>query len=145
MKLTEVPPASFLAKMSAHDRRTLFPGVAGMTIAEARAVAVATSEKELQRQIEQLLLRHDILPTRQRMDRKSNIATGMPDISFSVHGRAVYWEVKMPGEKPAPEQISAITRLSCNPMNAHVRVITSYVEAFIDLQYLLTHPINAQL
>lgn len=133
-----VPPSSFLEKLSPEDRRKFFPGVAGMTAEEARNVAIAKCETELQRQLEQMLLRHGIQPTRQRMDRKSNIAVGMPDISFSVHGRAVYWEVKMPGKAPDDEQVAMIAKLSAPPMSAHVRVVTSYMEAFHDLQSLLT-------
>lgn len=139
----KVPPSYFLEKLSPEDRRRHFPGVAGMTVDEVRKVAIATSETELQRQLEQMLLRHGIQPTRQRMDRKSNIAVGMPDISFSVHGRAVYWEVKMPGRDPDPDQVAMIAKLSAAPMSAHVRVVTSYMEAFTDLQSLLkSQPTN---
>ena len=133
----KVPPSSFLEKLSPADRRRHFPGVAGMTVEEVRNMAIAKSETELQRQLEQMLLRHGIQPTRQRMDRKSNIAVGMPDISFSVHGRAVYWEVKMPGNKLDPDQITMIAKLSSPPMSAHVRMVTTYMEAFQDLQSLL--------
>lgn len=131
------PPSWFLEKMSPEDRRRMFPGTAGMTAAEARGVAVAKSEKELQRQIEQMLRRHGIEPTRQRMDKASNIAIGLPDFSFSVHGRAVYWEVKMPGEKPRPEQAAMLEKLAAPPMSATVAVITSYVQAFEALTAML--------
>jgi hypothetical protein len=140
---SKVPPAWFLEKMSEKDRRAMFPGAAGMTPAEAAAVPIAKSEKELQRQIEQMLLRHGIQPTRQRMDKASNIAVGMPDISFSCQGRAVYWEVKMPGEKPTPEQTATMAKLAAPPNCAIVRVVTTYEQAFSELTQLLNmEPVN---
>lgn len=133
-------PNHVLEKLSPEDRQRFFPGAAGMTAKEAAQVPVAKEEKQLQSQIEQMLRRHGIEPTRQRMDRKSNIAEGMPDISFSVGGRAVYWEVKMPGRKPDPEQVKKIAILTAPPNSAIVRVITSYVQAFQELNVLLSAP-----
>ena len=136
-KTSMIYPDSFLSKIPADQRRQLFPGTAGMTRHEAIAASIARDEKELQRQIEQLLLRHGIRVTRQRMDRKSNIAVGNPDISFSCRGRAIYWEIKMPGRRPDPDQIRAMAELSSPPNSAIVRVITSYIDAYDELQRLL--------
>ena len=136
----KVPPAHFLEKMSEADRRKYFPGAAGLTPDECHHVAVAKSEKELQGQLEGLLRRNLILPTRQRMDRHSNIAVGMPDIWFAVHGRACFWEVKMPGEKPNADQFKMIIALQKPPMSAHVRVIRSYQEGIDDIRFLLSLP-----
>lgn len=126
--------------MSEADRRKHFPGAAGLTPAECARVAIAKCEKELQGQLEGLLRRNHIIPVRQRMDRHSNIAIGMPDISFSCHGRAVFWEVKMPGKNPDDAQVAMILALTRPPMSAHVRVIRSYREAFEDLAALLSTP-----
>lgn len=70
-----------------------------------KEVAAPKSEKHLQDQIEGLLRRNGYFPIRQRMDRKSNVALGCPDILFaSKRGIAIAWEVKLPGQRPRPEQ-----------------------------------------
>jgi len=126
--------------MSEADRRKYFPGTAGLTALECQQVAVAKNEKELQGQLEGLLRRNLIIPVRQRMDVRSNIAIGMPDIMFACRSRACFWEVKMPGEIPNPDQVKMIAALQKVPMSAHVRVIRTYGEALADLQFLLSLP-----
>jgi hypothetical protein len=93
----------------------------------AAAPALAQSEKHLQEQIEGLLRRSGYFPIRQRMDRKSNIVIGCPDILFASRaGRAMAWEVKMPGQKPRPEQEQAMAAMAHAGWS--VAVITSYDE-----------------
>ncbi len=109
---TTVLPDRFLTKMSATDRAKL--GTAGMTAAEGQQIAIAKTERELQNQITAMLRRNGIWPIVQRMDRRSNIAIGSPDIVFAVKGRPVAWECKLPGKKPTAEQEDAMRIMSAN-------------------------------
>ncbi len=93
-------------------------------------------EKELQNQLYALLYRRGHRPRMQRMDRRSNIALGMPDISFEVGSRSIFWEVKLPGKNPTDEQSKMISELEAHPNCAHVRVIRSYKDGIEDLQRL---------
>jgi len=118
--------------LSDKDRKAL----SVKTREEAGQIETARSEKVLQQQIESLLHRRGYRPIRQRMDRKSNVAVGMPDIQFSCFGRAVYWEIKLPGRNPDPAQKEQIAALLTAPNSAEVRVICSYQEAFNHMQEL---------
>jgi hypothetical protein len=90
--------------------------------------AAPRDEKHLQGQIEGLLKRNGYYPIRQRMDRKSNVAVGTPDILFAARdGRATAWEVKLPGNKPRPEQEQAMREM--NEGHWKVAVVTSYAQA----------------
>lgn len=131
--MNPVLPNHILKLMSPEDRAKL--GRAGMTADEALAVCVARSEKQLQQQLEAMLTRYGIVPIRQRMDRKSNVALGLPDMFFSVHGNPVAWEVKMPGKSPRPEQEAMMASLEYNGWN--VRVIHSYDEGLKHLRELM--------
>ena len=91
-------------------------------------------EKELQNQLYSLLYRRGHRPRMQRMDRRSNIALGMPDISFEVGGQSVHWEVKLPGKNPDPHQVRILEELSASPNNAIVRVIRSLREGLDHLR-----------
>ena len=64
----------------------------------------AQTEKQLQEQIVGFLRRQGKWVIRQRMDRKSNIALGTPDILCVHNGIPFAWEVKLPGRNPTPEQ-----------------------------------------
>jgi len=95
-----------------------------------RALANADApkrEKDLQNQIEALLRRENIVPIRQRMDRRSNLEVGVPDILFSHRGRSIAWEVKLPGQKPQPEQVAMHERMRANGWR--IAVVRSYAEA----------------
>jgi hypothetical protein len=101
-----------------------------------RKIGEAKNEKALQNQLYSLLYRRGHRPRMQRMDRKSNIAIGMPDICFEIGGKSCHWEVKMPGEDPRPEQAKVMAELEGPPNFAHVRVIRSYREGLEDLAAL---------
>jgi len=103
-------------------------GKAGRTWGESQEIAVAKNEKMLQGQLYALLYRRGHRPRIQRMDRKSNIAIGMPDIAFEIRGQSVHWEVKMPGKNPTPEQYKCHAELRADPNNAVVKIIRSYRE-----------------
>lgn len=127
-------PNHILERMNPKDRQK---GIAGITTAECAEVAEARSEKHLQQQLYALLYRRGHRPRMQRMDRKSNIAVGMPDIAFEVYGRSVLWEVKMPGKNPDQEQERCHAELSAEPNCAIVRVIHSYREGLDHIQELV--------
>ncbi len=127
-------PEAFLSKLSKAQRKPL--GKAGRTASECQDVQVAKSERELQNQIESLLRRRGYLPARQRMDRKSNLAKGMPDFFFSVNGCAVYWEVKFGKGSTSPEQDSMLLQLTQYPNKAFATLIFTYQHALDCLKSL---------
>lgn len=123
--MSPILPDSTLTKMSEKDRASL--GKAGMTKAEAGAAFIAKNEAQLQTLIQTMLQRNGVYVVRQRMDKKSNVKIGCPDMLFSVNGQPVAWEVKMPGKKPRPEQVDA---LECMARNGWLTaVVTSYDQA----------------
>lgn len=102
-------------------------GTAGMTAEEAEAAFVAKNEADLQTLIQTMLQRNGVYVVRQRMDKKSNVKVGCPDLLFSVNGQPVAWEVKMPRKKARPEQVDALT---CMARNGWLTaVVTSYDQA----------------
>lgn len=131
---TKYLPENILSKISKKDRAPL--GKAGRTAAECQEVQVARSEKELQNQIEALLRRRGYIPARQRMDKRSNLAKGMPDFFFSVNGCAVYWEVKFGKGSTSPEQDSMILKLTEHPNKAFATLIFDYQHALDCLRNL---------
>lgn len=128
-------PDRVLRCMSPVDRAKL--GKGGLLAAEFQKIAEAKSEKQLQQQLEALLRRNDVVCIRQRMDRKSNTAEGLPDILFAVGGKAIAWEVKMPGKNPTAEQLKQHAAMTRNGWE--VRIIPSYDEGLHHLQELLHH------
>lgn len=109
--------------------------MAGRFDAAMGQIAQAKTEKQLQGQLEGLLRRRGVLmPIRQRMDRKSNVAIGVPDILFSIDGRAVAWEVKLPGQNPRPEQEKAHAEMRADGWR--VDVVRSYDEGIAILDTL---------
>lgn len=113
----------------------------------AEKMAEPKRERDLQNQLYALLYRRGHRPRMQRMDRKSNLAIGMPDICFEFYGRSVHWEVKMPGKDPEPEQIAVMQALEREPNFAAVRVIRSYREGLDHLTELaasLSQPLSPE-
>lgn len=123
--MSTVLPNRILERMRPEDRKKL--GRAGQTAAEGEAAFVAKTEAQLQAQIQAMLQRNGVFVIRQRTDRRSNVAIGCPDMLFSIGGRAIAWEVKMPGKNPRPEQIEAMTAMRTNGWS--VAVVRSYAEA----------------
>lgn len=103
--------------------------MSGIFDSAAEKVAEAKSEKQLQGQLEGLLRRRGVkFPIRPRTDRKSTINEGAPDIMFSLPGvGSVAWEVKMPGQKPRPEQLRAHDLMREDGWRVYV--VTSYAQA----------------
>lgn len=134
--------ANIASRLSPQDRKSA--GV--LTAHESKAVGEAKSEKQLQNQLYALLCRRGHKPRMQRMDRKSNIALGMPDIAFEFYGASVLWEVKMPGKNPEPHQERVHAELRAEPNCAIVRVIRSYAEGLhhIEEMTMARKPVKEQ-
>jgi len=122
----KVVPANILKCMGYKDRKSL--GKAGLTPDECAEIAGAKSEMELQGQLYSLLYRRGHRPRMQPTRKRSQIAPGMPDIAFEIHGLSVHWEVKLPGKNPTPQQYKCHRELEAAPNGAIVRVIRSYRE-----------------
>jgi len=125
MRIPGVLPEHILKRMPASERARL--GKAGLLAGECREIAIAKNEKQLQEQIEGMLRREGIWPIRQRMDRKSNVAVGTPDILFVVENVPMAWEVKMLGRNPTAEQVEAMRQMTSNGWRCSV--VRSYDEA----------------
>lgn len=85
------------------------------------------SEKELQEQITGFLERNGTVVIRSRMDKKTSINVGTPDLLFSIRSRAVGFEVKLPGQKPTEQQRNMMQRMTENGWIC--RVVESYPQA----------------
>lgn len=93
------------------------------------------SEKQLQEQITGFLTRNNTIVIRSRTDTKTSNNVGTPDLIFAVQGRAVAFEVKMPGKKPAKEQREMMLQMTGNGWACFI--IHSYDEAVEIFQKLL--------
>lgn len=114
------------------------------------AKGVATSEKQLQRQIVSLLQLKGIQVNVSRMDKRKTDAVGWPDITFAIESQrelltipgkivsdgtvACAWEVKMPQGKLTPGQEKLATALSRPPNLWRHRVIRSVDQAISELK-----------
>jgi hypothetical protein len=72
------------------------------------------TEKILQEQIVGFLERNNVVVIRSRMDRKTSTNVGTPDLLFSLNGKAIAFEVKLPGHKPTKEQTDMMQRMTRN-------------------------------
>lgn len=125
-------PESIRKLMSPADRAPL--GKAAMTNDEAQAKMDGKREKDLQENIAALLRIRGIAFFRQRMDRKTTGTVGWPDFTFAINGKAVAFEVKLPGEQPTPEQNACILAMDRNGW--HVVVVHSEQQAIEQLEAL---------
>lgn len=110
MGFTGPLPEKFRRRMQKEDRTT--PET--RTNDDAREKNEAKSEKALQALIMSYLRGKEIEPGCQRMDRKSNMALGWPDIVFAFHGVPVALEVKVGANKQTPEQVALQSRLEAD-------------------------------
>jgi hypothetical protein len=105
-------PPNILKRMRPEDRPA---GVAGMLPEEIQDKVCAKAEKELQNKIMGWLEIQGIFAGRQRMDKKSNIRIGYPDIWFcwkaggETHPMAI--ECKIASHKQTAEQVEAEQRM----------------------------------
>ena len=84
-------------------------------------------KKTLQQQIVDHLERNGIIVIKSRTDKKTTTAVGIPDLLFAVKGRAIAFEVKLPGKNPTEEQADMMRLMSRNGWLC--LVIHSYDEA----------------
>jgi hypothetical protein len=77
----------------------------GWTSAQAVAKSVLKREKEIQRDIANFLKQEKKLFINPPMNKRSTLPSGWPDFTFSVNGRFVGVEVKIPGAVPDPHQL----------------------------------------
>ena len=97
-------PAKLRAQVDPDMPQALLPGVTP----EAREKAVAKNEREIQRDIANLLRQRGIWHVQSRMDRKTSNTVGTPDFLFPHRSRWVAWEVKCPwSPRLRPEQAEA--------------------------------------
>jgi hypothetical protein len=108
------------------------------TFADAAVRAVARSEKELQRQIVNLLKLKGIEVNVSRMDKRKTDRVGWPDLTFSITGdlrgwewgsESCAWEVKLPGENLTAEQEAMREKLTTSPNGWDYCIIHSVDEA----------------
>lgn len=156
MKLPTILPDAFLRCIEPSERKKI--AVGQLTAEEALSKAEIRNEKELQRNLVNLLRLHNIEPIVSRMDRKTSNNLGTPDILFSIahwievdancqkcgHEQylgelavvAVAYEVKFGNGKLSPEQEKMFIRLSSPPNNWRCKVIRSVDEMIADLKEL---------
>lgn len=118
-------PEHILRRMPEAERRRF--GKAGQTMPEVVAKNGDKLEKEIQERIAQYLQLHNVRFNRSRMDRKTTCVKGWPDFTFVVNGRACFFEVKRPGQKPDPDQSKVLSDLIA--AGAFVRIVHSVQEA----------------
>lgn len=124
--MSTVLPNHILKLMPENERKKL--GKAGMTAAECREIAVAKCERELQKQLVNLLRLNGVrFVINQRFGVKTTAPKGTPDILFSIKGLACAWEVKMPGEKPSADQVKAMEEMSSDGWRC--AIVTTYDQA----------------
>lgn len=105
-------PEHIRQKMNPEDRQIV--GKAARTNEEAAALQEAKSEKELQNLIVNYLRLRNIVVGRQRMDRKSNLIIGYPDIWFAFNSVPIAFEVKLPGKSLTSEQLMMLENMLQN-------------------------------
>lgn len=93
-----------------------------------RRLRLKTPERGVQDEIDLFLRYKEIVFIRPRMDKKTTIKKGWPDFTFALRGRAVAIEVKVPGEKPTPEQERIHAQMRAEPNCWLVYVVYSCAE-----------------
>jgi hypothetical protein len=112
-------PENFLKLISPANRKAL--GKAGQTAEEAMAAYSARSEKELQKQICNLLRLRGIIFLNPAMSKKSPLPIGWPDFTiFLDGGKVLFLECKFEGGKLTDEQFIYATRLANRGYAHHV-------------------------
>lgn len=135
MKLPTVLPDAFLRCMAPADRKSVAPGQT--TAPELASRSVVKAEKQLQGLIYNFLRVNDVEVLWHRTDKKSHATVGWPDLTFALLGRAVAWEVKLPGRKPEEHQTNLHERMLLNGWT--VEVVTSLEQAITRFGTLTAH------
>ncbi len=119
-----------------------------LTQDEIAAQAEIKSERDLHRQIENLLRLKDIVFFSSRMDRRTTTQVGMPDfifaticsstvkatLDFATFALPCAWELKVAGRPLEPEQVKMFERMRKNGWAC--RVIRSVDDALAELKRL---------
>jgi hypothetical protein len=118
---------------------------------EIAAQGEVKSEKELHKQIENLLRLKGVQFFSSRMDKRTTTQVGMPDFIFSLAFKpspdqtmgsllswplGCAWELKLPGKKLDAEQQAMFDRMTTSPNAWCCRLITSIEQALEELQKL---------
>lgn len=141
MKLPTILPDAFLRCIEPSVRKKI--AVGQLTAEEALSKAEIRNEKELQKQILALLRLHSIEPLCPTFGKKTRMAVGWPDITFTVRkslfpipdAYACAWELKHNG-KLSKEQERMHVRLSTPPNAWRIKIIRSVQEAVEELREL---------
>lgn len=134
---TSILPDNILRAMSKADRAPM--GKVGVTTREAHEIREARTERELQKQISNLLRLHGIWFAQSRFDRKTTNVVGTPDFLFSVVTAAGYsvpvaWEIKTATGRLGEDQERCHAAMRKNGWR--VEVIRSYDDAMLSLRDL---------
>jgi hypothetical protein len=118
---------------------------------ELAAAAEIKTERDLHKQIANLLRLRGIEFFESRMDRKTTRPKGEPDFLFCIAHKpspdettgslltwpvAMGWELKLPGKKLDPEQQAMFARMSTGPNGWQCCVISSVDQALDELRKL---------
>lgn len=145
MKLPTILPDAFLRCIDSSERKKI--AVGQLTAEEALSKAEIRNERDLQKQILALLRLHGIEPLCPTFGKKTRMAVGWPDITFSVCKRisndklnlefiyACAWELKHNGELSV-EQKKMHVRLSTPPNAWKIKIIRNVQEAVEELRKL---------
>jgi hypothetical protein len=145
MKASELPD-SMLKLVEKSQRQAL-----GLrTMDEIAAQAEVKIEKDLHRQIENLLRIRNVQFFSSRMDRRTTTQVGTPDILFCVlvwvfdkltqstfqMPQAHAWELKIGGRALDPEQVKMFEQMTAKPNGWTCRTIRSVDDALAELKRL---------
>lgn len=128
-----------LDQAEARLARARAPVAAAAKDAEKREKHVAGMEKELQDQIQTDAERRGHFVLRPRMDKKTRLIPGYPDLTiFGPHGRVVLLEVKTGNNTLSTEQAACHARLRA--AGAAVYTVWSLAEAIMFIRASLEQP-----
>lgn len=126
-------PDSVLRCMAPGDKPK---GNAGLTFPEAQEKADTRAEREIQNQITTDLTRRGIPYCLPRIDRKSTIRKGWPDITFAYRGRFIALEVKTSTGKLRPDQRQCLAALRDEPCRGLAVVVRSLADVIIVIRWV---------
>ena len=100
------------ARYAPVDALSSVPAPASDSTTGSSSLSAFAEEQRLQGEIIAWLRGEGYEPGYSRMDKKSSLPLGWPDIFFAAHnGRAVAFEVKTPTGRTSPEQDERIARM----------------------------------
>lgn len=106
------------------DRKAL--GKRGQTMLEAIQNATIKGEKDIQKQIANLLTLRGVPFINPPMHKRSMLPKGWPDFTFAYRGNPLGIEAKVLGGEPRPDQVKTLQAMADNGWQVHV--VTSLAE-----------------